>query len=180
MKHQEEIRHRLEKLYERHQKNYVSKYIRKSPQNCKHNLLHTSSDLIYKSEVELSISPRSTNSLVVIQDNVPIRICTYNSNDPGLWNGDICDDDETAEQCSYFEPLANIENLKARFQMVLLDDKETQREYPDIASLQWVLDIRHDNVEKISITARLNSLLKLTFIKISATIGSWFRKNHTF
>jgi hypothetical protein len=139
----EEVRRRLLKLRARYLKKFCTQVCSKRHQNCIYNVehLHTSSS---KDTVptEVEIAPRIVSTLIVIEPNLPIRLCTYGSERPDLWNGDICDDDETAKKCPYFVAKVSEGQAVDEFNTLMADDDYVLENYKDMATLQWVLSDR--------------------------------------
>lgn len=139
MKTHEEIEKRLFSLYHKYENLYVKDNLRPSPDNCSHNLLHTPATLIPRPrDLEMKLAPRKQTTLVVIDGPPrPIRICTYGSDNPESWNGDICDTEEHASQCPYFTPAESAEDLRERFRVLMADDEFVFENYKDVMALQW-------------------------------------------
>jgi hypothetical protein len=142
MKTKEDIQKRLEKLRLRYLRQYVSKANLKSHENCVYNL--NQAPLNYKPEVplELSLAPRVSTTLLVIQPESPIRLCMYGSENPSTWSGDICNDDIKSSSCPYFKPITEESSVVDSFNDLLKDDEFVANNYKDIAALQWVIDDR--------------------------------------
>jgi hypothetical protein len=66
----------------------------------------------------------------------------YGSKDPSSWTGELCDNDEKASNCPYFRPSHSIGEAAADFEECFSNDKYVYDNYRDIATLQWVLEIR--------------------------------------
>ena len=139
--------------------------MKKTPENCSYNLLHEPKVLEYKPGIEESLAPRTAVSLVVIQEDKPIRICTYGSDDPKNWNGDVCDHESTAASCPYFSSIHNENDKNKEFDLILNDDKQTLDLYPDVAALQWVLDVRHP-LPKLGLWISMWLWLKTLFARL--------------
>lgn len=145
MKTQAAIRQRLLKLRFRYLKNYLKQTQEKVHSNCVHNIEHKPRRLTtHPVDDELNISPRKTNSLVVIQSNAPpnsVHICGYGL--CGGWNGDICDkSNDVARTCSHFTYRVSADDAERRFNELMQDDEYVMKHYPDIAALQWALNVR--------------------------------------
>lgn len=140
MKNQIEIERRLVKLRNRHKKKYVEKHTSKTPENCKYNYLHHLNTLKYSSDDNETIE-------VNIQPDKDIRICTFGSDKPEKWNGDICDSVEVSGKCPFFCPRTNEESLSEEFDTLIQDDEYTIDNYSDVAALQWVLNVRVHSVK---------------------------------
>ncbi len=150
MKTSEEIKKRLIKLTNRYRDVYVKRYTDRQPCNCIYNYLHNPSPLLLSNSVENRYVPNRSIQLVVIQDEKPVRICTYGSEKPNAWNGDICDSDSVSKECPYFSPIREKEELSLEYDSHLKDDKYVLEHHPDIAALQWVLNDRSYRI-KLSI-----------------------------
>lgn len=93
-------------------------------------------------DVEYERAPRKSVTLLVVQDQVPVRLCMHGSSDPSTWNGDVCDNDDTARACDRFVPIVGLKDAESKFMEQLQDDAFVYGRYPDIAALQWVLEDR--------------------------------------
>ena len=154
MKSKDQILARLTKLVTRHKNAYVLEKTRKQPCNCIYNIEDQPRDLLSTS-VEHKLAPRTSVSLLVIQQPSPVRICGYAD---GKWNGDICDKEEIAQACKYFVPVISKEVASAEFEDKLMDDQYILATYPDVAALQWAVDDRAYKV-KIPVWKRFLSWL---------------------
>lgn len=143
MKSKIEVLIRLHKIIKRHKAAHVRQLTEKTPHNCVYNYLHTEISQSRVRESEYPISPRRSNSLVVIQDPRPIRVCTYGSDMPDSWNGTICDDISVSAPCQFFSSIKSAEEAGSEFDIMMKDDAETLDRYPDVAVLQWVLKDRY-------------------------------------
>lgn len=166
MKTTEEIQSRLLKLRKRHLSNYISKHNSRLPHNCIHNYNHLPAPLPNISDIEEKSVPRRSVSLIIIQEEKPIRICTYGSNDPANWNGDICDSELVSANCPYFTPSKEQHTLSQEFDEILSNDQKTLQEYPDVAALQWVLNDR---------VSRMNWSFKIWWVSLLMRITRYFR-----
>ncbi len=121
--------------------------------------------------VDVPISPRKQTTLLVIQDDSPIHLCMYGSDDMTTWSGDICNDDSVARSCKYFKPLVSPDQARSDFLETLSDDKYTHDNYRDIATLQWVLN---DRVYKMSLSwwERLILWFKTKFVRVRRPLKS--------
>ena len=142
MKTKEEIHTRLLKLRTRYEYKYISSTQEKTPHNCCYNLEVKPSEAEPTLDKEYPIAPRIVSTLVVIQPQVPVRLCMYGSDDPGSWNGDICDSEEISRPCRYFTPRVTTLEAKQEFTNLLMQDSYVLQEYPDLAALQWVINDR--------------------------------------
>lgn len=149
MKTKEEIKKRLRKLRER----YARKYIESSQQrihiNCVHNHEHLPSPIpttpVVRSQQDRKMAPSHSVSLVVIQEERPIFLCMYGSDDPSKWGGTICDNNDISRSCKTFKPILNLEQAKQEFLESMVDDEYVFNNYRDVATLQWVLGERVHN-----------------------------------
>lgn len=117
MKSQTEVRKKLKDV----KYSYLTKELKRSlkvcPQNCVYNYRH----------VELNDEG----------EEVEIGLCTYGAD--GDWNGNICDDEETALACPVKKLLHTKEDVKRNFEKSLEDEVIVAHQYKDIAALQWVI-----------------------------------------
>lgn len=138
----EETQKRLIKLTNRYRDLYVKNHTDKLPCNCVHNYLHSPKPLPFSNSIENQHVPNRSIQLVVIQEEKPVRICTYGSEKPTVWNGDICDSEAISQECPYFTPIKERSELIQEYDSHLEDDKHVLEHYPDVAALQWVLNDR--------------------------------------
>lgn len=146
MKSRSEILSRLKKLRLRYLKKYLKDTQSRVHHNCVYNVEHRPKRLLTSPiETDLTISPRRTNSLVVIQSRNPpdpVHICTYGTSD-GAWNGDLCDKDNgVVKHCKFFTPRIPCGDAEKKFNDLISDDEYVADVYPDMAVLQWVLGRR--------------------------------------
>jgi hypothetical protein len=59
--------------------------------------------------------------------------------DPENWPGNICDTDENAQTCPFFDNQHDKATLKKEFDGQLQDPEILFTEYRDVAMLQWTL-----------------------------------------
>ncbi len=71
-----------------------------------------------------------------------MHLCMYGSKNPADWPGDICDTDEKARGCGWFEPRVTLKQAREEFMDGLEDDEYVFTTYRDVATLQWVLGER--------------------------------------
>ena len=144
MKTKYEIRSRAKKLAVKYLKSYMSEKLDKHHYNCQYNHIHEPMGTYTKSQItNLDYTPRKHVSLLVIQPEQSIGLCTYGSDNTKIWNGDkICDSDNVSKNCQYFESKYRPRDLFEEFKIQLEDDVYTKRNYPDLAALQWVLSDR--------------------------------------
>lgn len=142
LKTPEEISARLLKLKDRYRNNYVKSHQKKLPENCVYNYIHEPLPLPNVTNIESKHVPNRSVQLVIIQEEKPIRICTYGSSTPNTWNGDICDHETMSSSCEYFKAKTELKDLEAEFDSNMSDDALVLAKYPDIAALQWVLNDR--------------------------------------
>lgn len=72
-------------------------------------------------------------------EEVEIGLCMLDASDTEEWEGFICDDEETAKNCPYFDCKNSRESIKQEFEEDLEDEVVVANQYKDIAALQWVL-----------------------------------------
>jgi hypothetical protein len=145
MKTQSEIEKRLEKLRARYRRKYVQDNSGRHHQNCVHNYEHKPAGKFkYSKSHDVALSPRKQTTLLVLNEDQPVRICTYGSQGPqaGSWNGDVCDNDEKSSACPYFAASQTEEEAGAEFDELMKDVEYVFDNYRDVAALQWVLDVR--------------------------------------
>lgn len=156
MKTREEILSRLRKLRTRYATRYMESTRTRLPCNCRHNHVHHSTNYS-RSLTEAKptdIAPRSQVTLLVLQEDRPIGLCMYGSEDSSKWSGNICDSKSTAESCPYFTPKTTVPAAREEFLTKLADDEFVFDNYRDIAALQWVLGERIHN-HKLSLWERI-------------------------
>lgn len=175
MKSKLEIENRLAKLESRYRRLFQQKHFEKTPHNCIFNLEHTPKKLPYSSKIDENISrmsmPSRSSLLVVIQEDETTRICTYGSENPKEWNGNVCDDTSVSSTCPYFVNTNSIAEVNEKFDSLTKDDKLMIKNYPDMAALQWVLDTRYWTIKSGFFTA----IFSYFFIKITKLVR--FLKN---
>lgn len=174
MKSESQIRQRLEKLRVRYTTKYMEASQCRSYLNCVYNLKHQTQKLKYKDSdlvlTEYEMYPKSVSSLVVINpDSDSVHLCIYGSENPETWNGDICDTDEVAKECPMFKPWKSIKEAREEFEALLEDDQYIYRNHPDIAALQWALNIRLHQY-KIPWYYRLILWIKSKFIRTEPVV----------
>ncbi len=127
---------------------YAHKHVDSSQKRCFHNCTYNyehrgtarlSND---RSPPDLEISPRRQVTLMVVREEKSVHLCMYGSKNPEDWPGDICETDEKARGCSWFEPRVNIKQAREEFMDKLQDDEYVFNAYRDVATLQWVLGER--------------------------------------
>lgn len=143
MKTRDEVERRLRKLRVRYATKHVQRSQERKHTNCVFNKEHLPRPLgPPKVAVEHEVAPRTQVTLVVLNDDRPVRICMYGVEKLGGWPGDFCDDDDTASRCPYFRPSRTIEQAKTEFLSSLEDDEHVFDNYRDVATLQWVIGER--------------------------------------
>jgi hypothetical protein len=147
MKAENLILKRLKKLRIRYARKHIGNSQKRCPENCVYNHEQVPQQISDDPIIELEMAPRLVQTVIVFQGNATVRYCTYGSDDPETWQGDICDRDETAEECSWFTPKISAEDAREEFLELLEDDDYVLKRYPDLAMLQWVLDDRLHNHE---------------------------------
>lgn len=142
MKTQFEIEKRLQKLRRRYRQKYVQERTGRHHENCVHNYVHAPrGQFKYSRSADVDMAPRKQTTLLVIQPEQSIRICTYGSTGKD-WNGDVCDSDEKSSGCPWFKPARSEDEVGEEFDAVLSDVEFVFENYRDMATLQWVLDVR--------------------------------------
>jgi hypothetical protein len=142
MKTQSEIEKRLQKLRKRYRQKYVQERIGRHHENCVHNYVHAPrGQFKYSRSHDVELAPRKQTTLMVIQPEQSIRICTYGSAGKE-WNGDVCDSDDKSSDCPWFKAARSEEEVGAEFDAVLADVEFVFENFRDMATLQWVLDVR--------------------------------------
>jgi len=142
MKSADEIRKRLEKIRMRCLRQYCSDVLSKKPRNCMFNLEHVPRPQKSRIPTEMEMVPRTVSTLVVVEPATPVRLCMYGSTKPDLWNGDLCEDDKTAQACPYFTAKVTEEQATAEFNELMSQDDYVLEHHKDMAALQWVLGER--------------------------------------
>lgn len=143
MKSKNEIYRRLEKLTARYRHRYVESTQVKSPLNCHYNIEHIQKTVRESKIWDKAVSPRIQSTLIVLNNQESVRICSYGSDDSSKWTGQICDSEEISSPCPYFKPKVTKEEAFREFSEILGDDQKTLALYPDVANIQWVLDDRY-------------------------------------
>lgn len=163
MKSEGAVRSRLVKLRKRYRNKHASNSQKRVPSNCVYNATIEPKGYRAPSVItELEMSPRIVSNLVVFQEDSSIKICTYGSENPAEWNGDVvCDSNDVAEQCKFFKAKSTYAEAAEEFDGMMEDDEFVYDNYRDVATLQWVLD---DRVHLIPLTWRDRlSLLLIRF-----------------
>lgn len=144
MKTEEEVQKRLLKLRNRRLRQFCSSARAKKPENCVHNICHAPMPYSPSNavETELEIAPRQVSTSIHTNKPQTIRLCVYGSENPGTWNGDICDSDDVALACNKFSHKVSEEEATAAFNATMADDEYVLKNHSDIAALQWVLETR--------------------------------------
>lgn len=145
MKPESVVRKRAERLRDRYLRRYVVLSQERRHDNCVfnkevavRNLPYSQSDL----STELDLAPRKVTTLLVIQEDRPVRICMYGADNPAKWSGDVCDDESIAPTCRFFIPLRSAQEATDDFMSLLADDKYVFDNLRDLAALQWALGDR--------------------------------------
>lgn len=142
MKTQSEIEKRLQKLRKRYRLKYVQERTGRHHENCVHNYVHAPrGQFKYSRSTDAELAPRKQTTLLVIQPDQSIRICTYGSTGKD-WNGDVCDSDDKSSDCPWFKAARSEEEVGAEFDAMLSDVEFVFENFRDMATLQWVLDVR--------------------------------------
>lgn len=136
------------------------------PDNCSYNYKHTPTPRpASRQAIEPEIQPRRSTTLVVIQPEVPVRICMYGSEDIVNWPGDVCDKDETAQSCPKFKPIVSSEEVRQKAHALLADDEWVFENMKDVAALQWVVNDRIHRYRP-SLFQRLLLWIKVRMLKV--------------
>ncbi len=154
MKSQDEILRRLNKLRSRYLRKHCLLARGKKPDNCVFNHEHTPQPRKAEIPAEFERAPRTVTSLVVIQPDQKIRLCMYGADNPAEWPGDICDSDEMAQGCRFFQSKSTEAETIGEFNALMADDKYVYDNYKDIAALQWVIDHRI-HLDRLSVWSKL-------------------------
>ena len=140
MKSEFEIRNRLKNLRIRYTKKFIEKSQKQLPHNCVFNYEHFERIIDDRVPIEYELSPRINKTLVMIQPELPVRLCTYGSENLTKWNGDIiCDSEDVSKNCSWFKSKKSEEEAIEEFKQLVSNDDLVFKNYPDIAAIQWVL-----------------------------------------
>ncbi len=134
MKSEADVQRFLRKLRQRYQARYVRALTSRAHQNCVYN----------KPVVPLSRLRYSRADNLIDDHSRPdtVRVCTHGSDLKG-WNGDVvCDTDDVSMSCPLFSLAVSVDDANKRFESLLKDDKYVFDNYRDMATLQWVLDVR--------------------------------------
>lgn len=116
---EDEIRKKLKDVRFKYLTAEYKKALKVTPSNCVHNYRHKTLDESGK--------------------NVTVGLCTLGMENPEEWNGKICDDDSTAQECPFFLSCVSKQSVKEDFDIKLQDETEVATSYKDVAALQWVL-----------------------------------------
>jgi hypothetical protein len=169
MKTQEDIQKRLDKLYSRYLQRYVAISQLRKQCSCKWyteaNSLNRVDDI---PPMEYDIAPCKSSTLLIVQTDLPVGVCTFGSDKPLEWNGDLCDDEYIMKSCKNFSPRISINEATEEFNNLMCDDEYVIENYKDIAALQWVLCTR----VKTRRFSGFERLLLLLFSPISFTLSS--------
>ena len=103
MKTKEDIKKRLDKLYSRYLQRYVAVSQSRKSCNCKwyieENSINRVGDI---PPMEYDIAPCKSSTLLIVHGDLPIGVCTFGSDKPSKWNGDLCDDESVTRSCKNF------------------------------------------------------------------------------
>jgi hypothetical protein len=116
MRKESEIRKKLRKLKFRYWSKFYKQHTKPLPENCSHNSYASG-----QSDIEGNY------------------LCMLGAEDPTQWKGNICDTEEFAQGCPYFQCRFSKEQLKDDFEEALMDNLFV--DFRDVAILMWVLDI---------------------------------------
>ena len=119
----------------------VKKYkerLSKKPCNCVHNYRYSTvdadTDHNYRHLVDWPEMEQQDD-----EESREVGLCMLNADNPEEWGGVICDDEETAQNCPFFQARFSKEDIESEFESELEDDKVVAHNYKDIAALQWML-----------------------------------------
>lgn len=119
MKSPDEIKERIRQLRHEHLQQRIEEKTKPAPENCIHN---------YKHETE----------------DGTIRLCMLGAERPDKWGGKVCDSEQTAQECPFFEPRKSEEEIREEFEKDVMDPEVVNREFRDISALRWVLESDYD------------------------------------
>ncbi len=143
MKSQEAIFRRVRKLRLRYAKKHVKVSQARCHGNCRYNFEHAPSMEGRDSDVvELALAPREVTTTLVLRDDQVVHLCMYGAEDAASWLGDMCDSDDVAERCKWFDPRKSAEEARGEFMKLLADEEWVYENHRDLAALQWALDGR--------------------------------------
>ena len=140
MKTQEDIQKRLEKLYSRYLQRYIITSQARKQCNCK---WRTESESLNKNSDELPmeqwIAPCKSSTIILAHNDSPVGVCTFGSDIPSEWNGDICDNEFMVKSCKNFTAKVSADEATEEFNDLMQNDEYVIENYKDIAALQWAL-----------------------------------------
>ena len=146
MKKKSSIVSRLERLRSRYLRQHILSLTSRRYGNCVHNVEYLPKRLPYSQNdlsTEYELAPRRQTTLVVLNIELgPEHLCMYGSDNPSSWTGELCDNDAKASNCPYFRPSHSIDEAAADFEECFSNDKYVYDNHRDIATLQWVLEVR--------------------------------------
>lgn len=151
MKSESVVQRRAQRLRDRYLRRHVLLSQERLHRNCVYNQEHVPNGLPYSRSdlmTELDLAPRKVTTLLVIQEDRPVRICTWGLRagkeavDSVNWDRDVCDSDSVSASCSMFEARIGADEAYDEFMELLKDDKFVYENYRDLAALQWVLEDR--------------------------------------
>jgi len=128
MQNEGKVKKKLKDAKYRYLKREIRDKMRQCPENCQYNIRHTFTTYTYK---EGETKP--------VAQQREMGLCSYGASNPEEWNGKICDDVKTAQECGLFLGKYDKEEIKEAFYEKLEDEVTVAEEYKDIAALQWVL-----------------------------------------
>jgi hypothetical protein len=117
MKDEKEVQQKLEQVKQKYFEIEYKKKFSCSPENCVHNYRHEDED-------------------------GEIGLCMLGADSPEEWAGNVCDDEETAKKCPFFELKHDRDRLRTQFFERLERRDVLVDQYKDIAALKWVLEQR--------------------------------------
>lgn len=149
MQSEGKIKKKLKDAKFRYMKRELRDKLKKCPENCQYNERHTFTTYSY---VEGQEKP--------VPHVHEVGLCMYGAANPEEWQGKICDDVETAQECPLFLGKFDKEDIKAAFEEKLEDPVVLAEQYKDLAALQWVLDT---NIVEEPLRAHQRMWLFLTY-----------------
>jgi len=121
---------------------------RRLPHVCRYNYRHP---LDVRRTVRLDVlddDPAPNPHYNKISDNAGqvMGLCTYGSEDPTEWNGDICEEPIDAQRCPMFVPIRSKDDVLQEFRRQLADPEWVAAHMPGLSELVWVLDTLPPNI----------------------------------
>jgi hypothetical protein len=141
MKDTQEVQNRIRQLLTEHFERRCADAEERLPRRCVYNYRHT---LDARKRVDGEPNPSynritrgdSHVGLPVLQT---IGLCTYGSDHPEKWNGDICEDPIDAQRCPLFKARMTRDLIKKEFEAQIKDADWVKENMPEVQALLWVL-----------------------------------------